>query len=226
MQVKRPMSLDVVEAKLSAYQYAAAVEFVKDVLQIFSNATLYNDKSSKIAEASLELEALFKSECAKTSSLSAACTSAAAAAQDEQASAECGAAREHGEHGSHNDEMSGVEEGAGDGAAGAKHGASDAKHTPQFKALAAALALTLLSSGRTCISKVTTAVLRKVQTHLSAKVPLYVYVCLYVYVHTHTYTRPHTHTHIYTYICICIIPTYTYIIYLMCAARLHGKRAG
>jgi hypothetical protein len=77
------MSLDVVQAKLSAQQYAGAVEFVKDVLLIFSNATLYNDKSSKIAEASLQLDALFKSECAKASSLSAACISAAAAAHEE-----------------------------------------------------------------------------------------------------------------------------------------------
>jgi hypothetical protein len=180
VQVKRPMSLDVVQAKLSAHQYAGAVEFVKDVLLIFSNATLYNDKSSKIAEASLQLDALFKSECAKASSLSAACISAAAAAHEEQALARGGAAREHSEHGSRNDETSRVEEGAGDGALGAKD-------TPQFKALTAALALTQLSSGRTCISKVTQAVLRKVETHLSGKVQYYMYV--------HTPPHPPTHTH-------------------------------
>ena len=180
------MSLDVVQAKLSAYQYASADEFVKDVLLIFSNATLYNDKNSKIAEASLQLDALFKSECAKASSLSAACISAAAAAHDEQASARGGAAREHSEHGSRNDETSGVEERAGDGASGAKD-------TPQFKALAAALALTQLSSGRTCISKVTRAVLRKVETHLSGKVQYY--LCMFICICICTPTHPHPLTY-------------------------------
>lgn len=161
MQVKRPMSLDVVEAKLSACQYSGAVEFANDMLLMLSNATLYNGKDSKIGQAALQLQTLFKSECAKCPSLSTACMSAAATQGSDNT------AREPGDGDSQQDEAKPstlLQECAADAAG------SRAKETPQLKALQTALALTQPASGRTSISKVTKAALSKLESHTSGKV--------------------------------------------------------
>lgn len=58
--VKKPMDFSTIRKKLQNGQYSTIHDFKKDVQLVFSNATLYNGKSSPIGIVAAELNVYFK----------------------------------------------------------------------------------------------------------------------------------------------------------------------